>query len=1122
MTGGATDVSTEFVPILANLSDGLAAAQSAADRGDQETALRIWAELRIRFPDHPVAYHRAGALLLGLGRLDEAETLLNDACRRFPNEGGIAIERAQSAERRDDHAEAAARWGEVQRLLPDHPVGYIRQGLSLREANRLEAAEAVLRVATERFPKDLGAAVWYASLADMQRRWPDALERWEQVRTRFPDNSVGYLAAAVSLREAGQLDAEDSMLAAAVEHFPGDPGAAVEFASAAVRRRDWPEMLRRWEQMKIRFPDQPTGYTGMALPLREMGRFEEAERLLLEAMERFPDESGPAIEYALVAQHQRDWPRALPRWKTVQQRFRAHPSGYTWTALVLRHLQRLDEAEEVLSVARKRFPEDPGVLTECAQLSEARNDWPAAAQCWAEVRSRTPQHAVAHSGLALALRELGRLDESEAVLAEGLQRFPSNRGLVLNHVEIARRRNDWTEVLARLTAAVEHFPSDSDIQQQLVEARSRIEEARIIAPPPPGRSIGQPRYLLFIANGVGIGHLFTAVLHSAYYAYRTGRALVLDMREVAYFGSDKHAAFFECFGFEFPPELEVITDQEEIERISKIDDRTWVSGSQPLDVARPIENTVLAVPAFTPGEPYHLGVKRADLPFRVVLRGRLREAWNRVIAMPQWSGPVIGMHFRAFVGEIGPRMNRFLVPDYDERCDALRDRFIETAHSIAEQEGYADPTFFVASDDARFATYVKERLPNAFSLASRLPDREWSSWMRAHGHDIDMLVDTVNDVWGLSECEHLIYSTRSGFSRFATLNSQKLDQRRIHPISIPLFGEILRSLEPSVAAKWARAALRKTEAMRYRETYVAEEIAHALERAGSAEETAAARRRADWHREAALPPPPVRPADSEEPTIALARARAERSPDNPYLLAGYGDSLSEVLARHGRLDEAVVAARHAIDIEPRDPYLYCQLGIVLTQLRSFDDAEAALRYAILLEPEVAQLYLYLSDCLARQDKFDAAIKTIEAAIALDPDRAHLHGRLGELLQRTGRLDEAEAALRQAIALDRSILAFPHLLSIMLERQQRYSEAASVLRHARELEPANAAWSLRLGQVLQLVGEFDEAEQAYRQAQELDPNSTGARDRLAALDAGRAAKTSSGGSDCALGSGVARE
>ena len=83
----------------------------------------------------------------------------------------------------------------------------------------------------------------------------------------------------------------------------------------------------------------------------------------------------------------------------------------------------------------------------------------------------------------------------------------------------------------------------------------------------PGSVDPDRKYVLFVATGVGLGHLLGAVLNSAYYAWRTGRTLVLDMREFHYVTGDKHAGFFEHFALELPPDLEVITDLAVIDRL---------------------------------------------------------------------------------------------------------------------------------------------------------------------------------------------------------------------------------------------------------------------------------------------------------------------------------------------------------------------------------------------------------------------------------------------------------------------------------------------------------------------------------------------------------------------------
>src|ERR1700739_2590251 len=58
-------------------------------------------------------------------------------------------------------------------------------------------------------------------------------------------------------------------------------------------------------------------------------------------------------------------------------------------------------------------------------------------------------------------------------------------------------------------------------------------------------------YVLFASTGVGLGYLLTALLNSAYYAWRTGSAFAIDMREFHYVSVSKNAGFFEHFALEY-------------------------------------------------------------------------------------------------------------------------------------------------------------------------------------------------------------------------------------------------------------------------------------------------------------------------------------------------------------------------------------------------------------------------------------------------------------------------------------------------------------------------------------------------------------------------------------------
>src|SRR4051794_10829193 len=108
------------------------------------------------------------------------------------------------------------------------------------------------------------------------------------------------------------------------------------------------------------------------------------------------------------------------------------------------------------------------------------------------------------------------------------------------------------------------------------------------------------RYALFAATGVGLGHLLCAVIRSAYFAWRTGRVLAMDMREVHFFAKYNHAAFFENFTLNFPADLEIITDLAVIDELRRDPDLHYIRLGDELRSDDPFENKVVMVPCVAP------------------------------------------------------------------------------------------------------------------------------------------------------------------------------------------------------------------------------------------------------------------------------------------------------------------------------------------------------------------------------------------------------------------------------------------------------------------------------------------------------------------------------------------
>jgi tetratricopeptide (TPR) repeat protein len=445
----------------------------ASHRRDFPTALQRWEQVRARFPNHLAGYTGAAVALREMQQLDAADAMLADAVAAFPNELTLLLEHAGLAQHRRDWEEAARRWALVRQRAPDHLPGHIASAVALREAGQTDAAEAVLADAVARFPDRIEALTEYAWLAQARQDWPAAVARWRDVREKAPDILTGYVAAAHALRRNGQVEEAERLLAQAIERFPAEAGPLVDYASAAAQRNDWPEAIRRWRIVIERLPEGTAGYQGLAFALRVSQRIEEGEGVLRDAMARFADDAGLPVEYAWLAFARRDWEEALRRWEDVRARFPHHTAAFTGLSHTLRELGRLDDAEEMVAAAVAAHPDDGGLMIEHASLARHKRNWPAAVARWEVVRTRYPGELGGYVGAALALRELRRLDEADALLEEAMRRFPFDAQAFLDYGEVATRRGDWSTALQRLIEAQRRFPGHMPIQQALHEAQSR-------------------------------------------------------------------------------------------------------------------------------------------------------------------------------------------------------------------------------------------------------------------------------------------------------------------------------------------------------------------------------------------------------------------------------------------------------------------------------------------------------------------------------------------------------------------------------------------------------------------------------------------------------------------------
>lgn len=141
--------------------------------------------------------------------------------------------------------------------------------------------------------------------------------------------------------------------------------------------------------------------------------------------------------------------------------------------------------------------------------------------------------------------------------------------------------------------------------------------------------------------------------------------------------------------------------------------------------------------------------------------------------------------------------------------------------------------------------------------------------------------------------------------------------------------------------------------------------------------------------------------------VGLARTLVE------YSAKGRRDNFAVWALTIARVDDPAAAADRAVALLPQDAESYYARGAVLQSVGDYAQAQDAFAHAVQLRPRDYYLWLVLGVTRDENHDQEGALRSLRQSLALAPSYAQPHWQLGNLLLRMGQLDEAFIELRQA-------------------------------------------------------------------------------------------------------------
>ena len=189
----------------------------------------------------------------------------------------------------------------------------------------------------------------------------------------------------------------------------------------------------------------------------------------------------------------------------------------------------------------------------------------------------------------------------------------------------------------------------------------------------------------------------------------------------------------------------------------------------------------------------------------------------------------------------------------------------------------------------------------------------------------------------------------------------------------------------------------------------------------------------------------------------------------------------------GNISEAAKYYQYFINQGFKDHRVFSNYGVILKDLGKLKEAELYTRKAIEIKPDFADAHSNLGNILKGLGKLKEAEISTRKAIELNANFANAYSNLGSILRDLGKLKEAEIYTRKAIEIKPDYEIANLNLGMILKDLDKLQEAEIYTRKAIELNPERAEAHYNLGMILNDLGKLQDAEISYRKAIEIKPD-----------------------------------
>lgn len=208
--------------------------------------------------------------------------------------------------------------------------------------------------------------------------------------------------------------------------------------------------------------------------------------------------------------------------------------------------------------------------------------------------------------------------------------------------------------------------------------------------------------------------------------------------------------------------------------------------------------------------------------------------------------------------------------------------------------------------------------------------------------------------------------------------------------------------------------------------------------------------------------------------------------------------IGALLMKSKKYDEAIREFENALLINPKDPRVHNDLGVIYKEYNDFSKAEYHYKNAIKIEPRFNLAIVNLTALYIQEKKFTEAIELLDKSLKLKPHDKELLYNLGVVYHASGELEKALSYYKQVLSYDSDNPNALNNIAMIYSEKNDWEKAKDLLM---ECIRKNSYFTLayaNLGDILYSENHIKEALYYYNKGLETNPEHIGLCIALAVL------------------------